>query len=275
MNRLMFGGLFGLGTNCYMAPADGGDGGSGGGGGTGGGAGNGGTGGGDGGTGGNGGTGGQGGDGGTGSQGGQGGQGGDGGTGGQGGALSGGASKGGQGGDGGAGEAIDWDKISVEDLFKKVEMPTIEGVKANAEFVQKQYGEFCKKHHIDPKVVSEFMKLEGEAFAKELKESKAASDAEAQRVKENFDAQGAALRKEFNQIQIDEAVRTLQNDAALNGDEDFMKMVTGPMSNNKTMMRLILNWAEHHKVDNTAGAGSGSGGSGAAGFAERWTGKKF
>ena len=154
-------------------------------------------------------------------------------------------------------------------------MPTIEGVKANAEFVQKQYGEFCKKHHIDPKVVSEFMKLEGEAFAKELKESKAASEAEAQRVKENFDAQGAALRKEFNQIQIDEAVKTLQNDTALNGDEDFMKMVTGPMSNNKTMMRLILNWAEHHKVDNTAGAGSGSGGSGAAGFAERWTGKKF
>lgn len=263
MNRLMFG----LGTNCYMAPADGGDGGSGGGGGTGGG-----TGGGDGGQGGQGGTGGQGGDGGTG---GQGGQGGDGGTGGQGGALSGGASNGGQGGDGGGEGAIDWEKISVEDLFKRVEIPTIEGVKANVEVVQKQYGDFCKKHHIDPKVVSEFMKLEGEAFAKELKESKAASDAEAQRVKENFDAQGAALRKEFNQIQIDEAVRTLQNDAALNGDEDFMKMVTGPMSNNKTMMRLILNWAEHHKVDNTAGAGSGSGGSGAAGFAERWTGKKF
>ena len=154
-------------------------------------------------------------------------------------------------------------------------MPQIEGVKANVEQVQKQYGEFCRKHHIDPKVVSEFMKLEGEAFAKELKESKAAADAENRKVKENFDAQGAALRKEFNQIQIDEAVKTLQNDATLNGDEDFMKVVTGPMSNNKTIMRLILNWAEHHKVDNTAGAGSGSGSSGLSGFAERWTGKKI
>lgn len=216
------------------------------------------------------------GDGGTGGGSGDGGDGGgDGGTGGDGGALSGGASKGGRDGDGGTGEAIDWEKITVEDLFKKVEVPQIEGVKANVEQVQKQYGEFCRKHHIDPKVVSEFMKLEGEAFAKELKESRDAAEAESRKVKENFDAQGAALRKEFNQIQIDEAVKTLQNDATLNGDEDFMKVVTGPMSNNKTMMRLILNWAEHHKVDNTAGAGSGSGSSGLSGFAERWTGKKI
>jgi hypothetical protein len=241
-----------------MAPADGGEGGGGAGG----------TGGGEGGEGGTGGEGGAGsGSGGTG--------GGEGGEGGTGGALSGGASKGGDGG-GESGEGtIDWEKITVEELFKKVEIPQIEGVKANTEQVQKQYGEFCKKHHIDPKVVSEFMKLEGEAFAKELKESKAAAEAESKKVKENFDAQGAALRKEFNQIQIDEAVKTLQNDATLNGDEDFMKVVTGPMSNNKTMMRLILNWAEHHKVDNTAGAGSGSGSSGLSGFAERWTGKKI
>lgn len=251
-----------------MAPADGGEGGGGGAGGSGVG---------DGGAGGEGGAGSD--DGGAGGAGGaEGTEGAEGGEGGSGGALSGGASKGGTGGGkgGDSGEdAIDWDKITVEDLFKKVDMPQIEGVKVNVEQVQKQYGEFCRKNHIDPKVVSEFMKLEGEAFAKESKESKAAVDAENRKVKENFDAQGAALRKEFNQIQIDEAVKTLQNDATLNGDEDFMKVVTGPMSNNKTIMRLILNWAEHHKVDNTAGAGSGSGSSGLSGFAERWTGKKI
>lgn len=191
----------------------------------------------------------------------------------------GGALSGGTGGEGGSGEggsdSIDWDKITDADFFGKVTMPEIEGLKVNSEFVQKQYGEFCRKHHIDPKVVSEFMKLEGDAFKAELAERKAASEAEAKALRENFDAQGKALRAEFNQIQIDEAVKCLQNDATLKGDEDFMKMVTGPMSNNKTMMRLILNWAEHHKTDTTSGAGGGAGSGDNLGFAARWTGKKM
>lgn len=193
---------------------------------------------------------------------------------GTGGALSGGKNGGGTSG-GGAGDAIDWDKITDADFFGKVTMPEIEGLKVNSEYVQKQYGEFCRKHHIDPKVVSEFMKLEGDAFKADLAERKAEMERENKALKENFEAQGKALRSEFSQIQIDEAVSCLQNDATLKGDEDFMKMVTGPMSNNKTMMRLILNWADHHKTDTTSGAGGGSGVGGSAGFAERWTGKKI
>jgi hypothetical protein len=195
---------------------------------------------------------------------------------GTGGALSGAGAGAGGSGEAGAGEAeIDWEKITDADFFAKVSMPEIEGIKVDSEYVQKQYGEFCRKHHIDPKVVSEFMKLEGEAYKNELAERKAARETADKEVKENFEAQGKALRAEFNQIQIDEAVSALQNDATLNGDADFMKAVTGPLSNNKTIMRLVLNWAEHHKSDTTAGAGAGAGGGGAAGFAERWTGKKF
>lgn len=250
MNRL----LFGFGRHYPLMAEGGGDGGAGGGGGTGDGAGGAGDGGGGAGTGDGTGDGGAGGDG--------------------GGALSGG--NGGAGGTGSDGsDTIDWDKITDADFFSKVTMPEIEGLKVNSEFVQKQYGEFCRKHHIDPKVVSEFMKLEGDAFKNELAERKAASDAEAKAIRENFDAQGKALRAEFNQIQIDEAVKCLQNDATLKGDEDFMKMVTGPMSNNKTMMRLILNWAEHHKTDTTSGAGGGAGSNGNLGFAARWTGQKM
>lgn len=194
---------------------------------------------------------------------------------GAGGALSGaGAGTGGSGGTG-ADDAIDWEKITDADFFAKVSMPEIEGVKVDSEYVQKQYGEFCRKHHIDPKVVTEFMKLEGEAYKSELAERKAARETADKEVKENFEAQGKALRAEFSQIQIDEAISALQNDATLNGDADFMKAVTGHLSNNKTIMRLVLNWAEHHKSDTTAGAGAGAGGGGAVGFAERWIGKKF
>ena len=254
MNELLF--RFGR-HYCLMAEEGGTDGGGGGGGGTGDGTG----------------TGDGGGAGGAGA-----GQGGDngnnGGTGtgeGAGGALSG----AGAGGGNGASDAIDWEKITDADFFAKVSMPEIEGIKVDSEYVQKQYGEFCRKHHIDPKVVTEFMKLEGEAYKNELAERKAARETADKEVKENFEAQGKALRAEFNQLQIDDAIKTLQNDTTLNGDEDFMKAVTGPLSNNKTMMRLILNWADTHKSDTTAGAGAGAGGGGAAGFAERWTGKKF
>ena len=194
---------------------------------------------------------------------------------GAGGALSGAGAGAGGNGDNGAGDAIDWDKITDADFFSKVSMPEIEGIKVDSEYVQKQYGEFCRKHHIDPKVVTEFMKLEGEAYKNELAERKAARETADKEAKENFEAQGKALRAEFNQIQIDEAVSALQNDATLNGDADFMKAVTGPLSNNKTIMRLVLNWAEHHKSDTTTGAGAGAGAGGAAGFAERWIGKKL
>lgn len=215
-----------------------------------------------------------------------GGAGGDGGT--EGGALGGGAggqgSQGGEGGDGGdkgalggagAGDTIDWDKITDAEYFGRVKLPEVEGVKINAEFAARRYGEFCRKHHISPEVAAEFMKLEGEGYAASMKKIDEASAKSAAEVKANFDAQGEALHKAYNAEQIQTAVNTLRNSAELNGDADFMKIVTGPMSNNKTMVALLLNWAQTHKTDANTGAGNGAGGGGDVGFAARWTGKKI
>ena len=233
-----------------------------------------------------GGAGGEGGGGGAGGTGGAGGAGGDGGT--DGGALGGGAvgqgSQGGEGGEGGdkgalggagAGDTIDWEKITDAEYFGRVKLPEVEGVRINAEFAAKRYGEFCRKHHISPEVAAEFMKLEGEGYAASMKKIDEASAKSAAEVKANFDAQGEALHKAYNAEQIQTAVNTLRNSAELNGDADFMKIVTGPMSNNKTMVALLLNWAQTHKTDANTGAGNGAGGGGDVGFAARWTGKKI
>ena len=175
----------------------------------------------------------------------------------------------------GAGDTIDWEKITDAEYFGRVKLPEIDGVTINAELAAKRYGEFCRKHHISPEVAAEFMKLEGEGYAASMKKIDEASEKSAAEVKANFDAQGEALHKAYNAEQIQTAVNTLRNSAELNGDADFMKMVTGPMSNNKTMVALLLNWAQTHKTDANTGAGNGAGGDCYSGFAARWTGKKI
>ena len=275
MNRLLgFGGLGGYGVNFFMAPEGGagGEGGGGGSGGAGGGAGGAGAGAGDAGAGGA--AGGEGGAGGGaggsgGIFGGQGGEGGGAGDATKGGALGG---AGGKGEGGGAAGEIDWEKITDEEFFAKVEIPTIEGVNINKEFVQKTYGEFLRKHHISPEAVKDYLAMEGATFKKAFDAAKEKEAAETKAIKENFDAQGEALKKNFSEAQIETAVGALSTFAE---DKDFMQVATTNLSNNSTLVKLLLNWAEHHKVDGTTGAGQGQGSGGLSGFAERWTGKKI
>ena len=254
-----FGG--GYGRDFLMAPAGDEGGAGGGGGGAGGGGGEGG---------------GEGGQGGGGSGGGDGGmfagQGGEGG--GAGDATKGGALGGaGEGGDGGAGEgAIDWDKITDDEFFGKVQFPDVEGVSIGKDFVKKTYGEFIRKHHVSPETVADFLKLEGGNFRKAYDAAMAKQAEETKAIKENFEAQGAALKKAYSQEQIDTAVGAL---ATFSEDKDFMQIATTNLSNNPTLVKLLLNWAEHHKVDDNTGAGQGQGSGGLSGFAERWTGKKI
>ena len=275
--KWLIGFMRGYGFNFCMAPA-GGDGGTGGGAGAGTGAG-----GGDGGTGGGAGTGAGGGAGDGAGAGGSmfNGKGGDGGAGGgtNGGALSGGAGgenggAGGAGGEAGAGDgAIDWEKITDDEYFGKVQVPTVEGVNMNMDYVKKTYGEFIRKHHISPEAVAEYMKMEGGTFKKAYDDAMAKQKAETDEIRKNFAAQGEALKKAYNPQQINTAVKALAN---FSEDKDFMNIATTNLSNNPTLVKLLLNWAEHNTVDNTAGAGSGAGeGSSLAGFAERWTGKKL
>ena len=200
---------------------------------------------------------------------GQGGQG-EGGSGTEGGALAG----AGEGKDeGGAGEgAIDWDKITDDEFFGKVQFPEVEGVSIGKDFVKKNYGEFIRKHHVSPETVADFLKLEGGNFRKAYDEAMAKQAAETKAIKENFEAQGAELKKAYTQPQIDTAVNAL---AQFSDDKDFMQVATTNLSNNKTLVKLLLNWAEHNKVDDTSGSGQGQGSGGLSGFAERWTGKKI
>ena len=204
---------------------------------------------------------------------GQGGEGGaDGGT--KGGALGGVGGQGGEGGESGAGEdAIDWDKITDDEYFGKVQVPTVDGVTMNMDYVKKTYGEFIRKHHISPEAVAEYLKMEGGTFKKAYDETMAKQKAETDEIHRNFVAQGEALKKAYNPQQIDTAVKAL---ATFSDDKDFMQVATTNLSNNPTLVKLLLNWAEHNSVDDTAGAGAGAGaGSALAGFAERWTGKKL
>lgn len=259
-----FGG--GFGRDFLMAPAGGEGGGGTGGGGAGGGTGDSGAGG-EVGGGAGGGTGGGAGDGMFAGQGGEGGEGG--GT--EGGALGG---AGGQSGEGEAGEgAIDWDKITDDEYFGKVQVPTVDGVTMNMDYVKKTYGEFIRKHHISPEAVAEYLQMEGGTFKKAYDETMAKQKAETDEIRKNFVAQGEALKKAYNPQQIETAVKAL---STFSEDKDFMQVATTNLSNNPTLVKLLLNWAEHNSVDDTAGAGAGAGAGGAlAGFAERWTGKKL
>lgn len=143
----------------------------------------------------------------------------------------------------------------------------------NMDYVKKTYGEFIRKHHISPEAVAEYLQMEGGTFKKVYDETMAKQKAETEEISKNFKAQGEALKKAYNPQQIDTAVKAL---ATFSDDKDFMQVATTNLSNNPTLVKLLLNWAEHNSVDDTAGAGAGAGAGGAlAGFAERWTGKKI
>ena len=138
--------------------------------------------------------------------------------------------------------------------------------------IKKTYGEFLRKHHISPEAVKDYLAMEGATFKKAFDAAKEKEAAETKAIKENFDAQGEALKKNFSEAQIETAVGALSTFA---DDKDFMQIATTNLSNNSTLVKLLLNWAEHHKVDGTTGAGQGQGSGGLSGFAERWTGKKI
>lgn len=189
---------------------------------------------------------------------------------GTGGALSGaGDDKGGAG-----GEPVDYSKMTDADYMSKVTAPNIEGVSLNLEDIGKRYATFCRENSISPEVLTKFLEMEGKYFAEDDKAIATEMEKEAQARKQNFDAQGEVLRKNYSDEQIKNAVSVLASDDFAK-DEDFMKIATKELSNNSTLVKLLLNWGEHHKTDTGTGAGAGAGGGGAAGFAERWTGKKF
>lgn len=156
----------------------------------------------------------------------------------------------------------------------KVKVPQIDGVQLNIEDVSKRYAAFCRENKISPEVMSKFLELEGKYFAEDDRKAAEEMQRVANERKANFDAQGELLKKTYTQEQIGTAVKVLGSDE-FSGDKDFMAIATKELSNNPTLVKLLLNWSEHHQADTGTGAGQGTGAGGAVGFAERWTGKKL
>ena len=186
------------------------------------------------------------------------------------GALGGGNSPASTGGEGGG---YDWEHATAEDYFSKVTAPKIDGVEFDAKMAADRYGQFCIENRISPETLSKYLALEGKFVAEQ---NKVAADEEAKRnaeFRKGFEAQGAVLKRDFSPQQIQSAVDVLGRDFA--GDKDFMRYATREMSNNPSLVKLLVNWAETHQVDTGTGAGKGAGGLGGRGFASTWTGKNY
>lgn len=163
-----------------------------------------------------------------------------------------------------AAEPVDYSKMSDEDYMKQVKVP--DGLDFDGASFSKAYGAFMRENKISPEVVSKFLEIEGAAAANEAKEEAARVEAEQKAFKE----EGAALVKQFNPEQIASAIKALKDVGA--ADEAFMKMATGRFSNNATLVKLLVNWGETHKVDTLPGAANGS--AGKDDFATLWMGSK-
>ncbi len=175
--------------------------------------------------------------------------------------------------DGGEVQGYDWEHATAEDYFSKVVAPKIDGVEFDAKMAADRYGKFCIENRISPETLTKYLALEGK-FVEE--QNKAAASEEAKRhaeFRKNFEAQGEALKRDFSPQQIQSAVDVLGRDFA--DDKDFMRYATKEMSNNPSLVKLLVNWAESHQVDTGTGTGRGAGGVGGRGFASMWTGRNY
>jgi hypothetical protein len=188
------------------------------------------------------------------------------GEGGEGGAITGGGDGEGTGGEGG-GDAVDYSKMTDDEYLAKVTLP--DGQQWDKE-VMKQFAPLLRESKISPEVFAKFV-------AKDAELAKAAfekQDAEQKRQREEaqaaFKQAGEEFRKEFTPEQVKEMNETM---ATLKDDATFTALVTrSPLSNNKTMGKMLLAYRQVYGEDAVVGGGSGSGAK--KGFAEIWTGKK-
>lgn len=187
---------------------------------------------------------------------------------GQSGALS------GNGGDDGDDGQVDYKSMTDAEYMKKVVAPTIEGVTLNMEDVTKRYATFCRENGISPEVFSKFLDMEGKYFAEDDKKYAEESKKAAEIKRKNFEAQGAELRKAYTNEQIKSACEVLSKEEFAK-DKDFMSIATKELSNNSTLLKLLLNWGEHHKEDAGSGLNNSASDSGLTGFASRWIGRKI
>lgn len=164
----------------------------------------------------------------------------------------------------------DWEHATVEDYFSKVSAPKIDGVEFDVKMAADHYGQFCIDNKISPEVLTKYLEMEGKFVAEQNKATEAEEARKNAEFRKGFEAQGMALKRDFSPQQIQSAVDVLGRDFA--GDKDFMRYATREMSNNPSLVKLLVNWAETHQTDRGVGAGNGVTNGVARGFAARWTG---
>lgn len=181
------------------------------------------------------------------------------------------------GGSGGApaptGGEFDWGNATPQSYFEKVTAPTGEGIEFDSRMAAERYGQFCIDNKISPDVLSKYLAMESKFVIEQNKAAEAEEAKKNAEFRKGFEAQGAALKRDFSPQQIQSAVDVLGRDFA--GDRDFMRYATREMSNNPSLVKLLVNWAETHQTDTGVGAGNGAAAGSGRGFASTWTGKNY
>lgn len=172
-----------------------------------------------------------------------------------------------------AGGDFDWGNATPQSYFEKVSAPTGEGIEFDSKMAAERYGQFCIDNKIPPEVLTKYLAMEGKFVVEQNKAMEAEEARKNAEFRKGFEAQGAALRRDFSPQQIQSAVDVLGRDFA--GDKDFMRYATREMSNNPSLVKLLVNWAETHQTDRGVGAGHGVTNGAGLGFAARWTGKNI
>ena len=160
--------------------------------------------------------------------------------------------------------AVDWEKMTDEEYFKDFKPP--DGV--DAKELQANYGAFLRENRIPQTVLTKFLEISAGLEKKAADAERAeAAKAEAE-AKAAFQAEGKALREAFNAEQIASAVEALKG---FSDDKAFFEAATGTFSNNATLVKLLVNWADTHRADGVHGAAAGAGGA-KDDFLTSWTG---
>lgn len=159
----------------------------------------------------------------------------------------------------------DWANMTDEDYFKGFQAP--EGVEVDLKDISANYGKFLRENRIPQKALAEYLKID--AGIRKAADEKAAAEREAEdkALKEQMADERAALVKEFNPEQIKVAVEALRG---FKEDRAFFEAATGRYSNNSTLVRLLVNWAETHGGDGLPGVKPTGGGG--DDFVRNWTG---
>lgn len=168
---------------------------------------------------------------------------------------------------------FDWGNATPQSYFEKVSAPTGEGIEFDSKMAAERYGQFCIDNKISPQVLSKYLAMESKFIVEQNKATEAEEARKNAEFRKGFEAQGAALKRDFSPQQIQSAVDVLGRDFA--GDKDFMRYATREMSNNPSLVKLLVNWAETHQTDRGVGAGHGVTNGAGLGFAARWTGKNI